>query len=51
MITSSVYKNNQLDKKIRLFTPGFIIFDNITDTQGQNEYNIRSLVVAIFDVP
>ena len=50
-ITSSVCKNNCLDKKIKPFTPGFTLFDNITDAQGQNEYHIGSLVVATFDAP
>ena len=42
VITSSIHKNNCLDKKIKLFTPGFTIFDDITDAQGQNEYNVGS---------
>ena len=33
-IASSVCKNNCLDKKIKLFTSDFAIFNDITDAQG-----------------
>ena len=42
LIASSICKNSCLDKIMQHFPPGFALCDDITDTQGQGEYNIRS---------